>query len=95
MYAATKKHTSVHDSQLTKSDRLVLEVIQNSSAMHGAAHLTYEELMEATRKSNATIRRAIRKLVTLGIIEKAHYFDPVTGGLGANIYTILPYDDGQ
>src|SRR5690606_16663877 len=45
------------------------------------------------KKSNATVRRAIRKLVKLEIIERIHYIRPVMSGLGANIYVIKPNND--
>ncbi|MDN4605880.1 hypothetical protein [Sporosarcina highlanderae] len=71
----------------------MLDIIRRYSVKYGAAHLKHETIEAATGESNVTVRRAIRKLVQLGIIEKVRYIRPVMRGLGANIYTILPFDD--
>lgn len=93
MDAAAELHLSLHWDNLTKSDRQVLDVIRRYSVKYGAAHLKHGTMEEATGKSNVTVRRAIRKLVKLEIIEKIHYIRPVMSGLGANIYIILPFVD--
>ncbi|WP_336823742.1 hypothetical protein [Sporosarcina sp. USHLN248] len=91
--AAAEQHLFRHYDHLTKSDRQVLDIIRRYSVKYGAAHLKHCTIEEAIGKSNVTVRRAIRKLVKLGIIEKVHYIRPVMSGLGANIYIILPVDD--
>lgn len=93
MDAAAEQHVMTHWDELTKSDRQVLDVIRRYSVKYGAAHLKHGTIEEAIGKSNITVRRAIRKLVNLDIIEKVHYIRPVMSGLGANIYIILPFDD--
>ncbi|MCM3711943.1 hypothetical protein [Sporosarcina luteola] len=93
MDAAAEQHVKTHWDELTKSDRQVLDIIRRYSVKYGAAHLKHGTIEDATGKSNVTVRRAIRKLVNLGIIEKVHYIRPVMSGLGANIYIILPFDD--
>ncbi|WP_432357003.1 hypothetical protein [Sporosarcina sp. UB5] len=93
MDAAAEQHLLLHWDELTKSDRQVLDVIRRYSVKYGAAHLKHVTIEKATGKSNVTVRRAIRKLVKLEIIEKVHYIRPVMSGLGANIYIILPFDD--
>ncbi|WP_262174222.1 hypothetical protein [Saccharococcus sp. Marseille-Q5394] len=93
MDAAAEQHLLLRWDKLTKSDRQVLDVIRRYSVKYGAAHLKHGTIEDATGKSNVTVRRAIRKLVSLEIIEKAHYIRPVMSGLGANIYIILPFDD--
>lgn len=93
MDAAAEQHLSLHWDELTKSDRQVLDIIRRYSVKYGAAHLKHGTIEEATGKSNVTVRRAIRKLVKLAIIEKVHYIRPVMSGLGANIYIVLPFDD--
>ncbi|MGG0668584.1 hypothetical protein ABE073_08630 [Lederbergia citrisecunda] len=93
MDAAAEQHVARHWDELTKSDRQVLDVIRRYSVKYGAAHLKHGTIEEAIGKSNATVRRAIRKLVDLRIIQKVHYIRPVMSGLGANIYIILPFDD--
>ena len=93
MDAAAEQHVITHWDELTKSDRQVLDVIRRYSVKYGAAHLKHGTIEETIGKSNVTVRRAIRKLVNLDIIEKIHYIRPVMSGLGANIYIILPFDD--
>ncbi|WP_339250904.1 helix-turn-helix domain-containing protein [Sporosarcina sp. FSL W8-0480] len=93
MDTAAEQHLMKHWDDLTKSDREVLEVIRRYSVKFGAAHLKHGTIEEIIGKSNATVRRAIHKLVSLGIIEKIHYIRPVMSGLGANIYVILPFDE--
>ncbi|MCG7344039.1 hypothetical protein MHZ92_07840 [Sporosarcina sp. ACRSL] len=93
MDAAAEQHLALHWDELTKSDRHVLDVIRRYSVKYGAAHLKHGTIEEAIGKSNITVRRAIRKLVNLQIIEKVHYIRPVMSGLGANIYIILPFDE--
>lgn len=93
MDVATEQHVMIHYDEMTNSDRQVLDVIRRYSVKYGAAHLKHGTIEEAIGKSNVTVRRAIRKLVNLRIIEKIHYIRPVMSGLGANIYSILPFDD--
>ena len=95
---ATKLHMLQHNDSLTISDVQVLNTIRRHSKEHGAAHLPYSTIEAEIGRSNITVRRAIRKLVELKIIQKVHYIRPVMQGLGANIYVILPYGlvvDGQ
>lgn len=93
MDTAAEQHVLRHWDELTKSDRQVLDVIRHYSVKYGAAHLKHATIEEITGKSNVTVRRAIRKLAALHIIEKVHFIRPVMSGLGANIYIILPFDD--
>ncbi|MFC5604792.1 helix-turn-helix domain-containing protein [Sporosarcina koreensis] len=93
VYSAVRKHIALHHDKLTKADRRVLDLILQYTVMNGAAYLTCEEIMKDTERSKATVQRAIRKLVTLRIIEKVHTFDPEVGGLGANRYTIFPSEE--
>ena len=58
-----------------------------------AAHLKHETIETKLGLSNSTVRRAIRKLIKLRIIERIHYIRSVMIGLGANIYVILPVND--
>jgi DNA-binding Lrp family transcriptional regulator len=78
---------------MNRTDRAVLDMIRRYSVKYGAAHLKHETIEKAIKKSNATVRRAIRKLDQLDIIERIHYIRPVMSGLGANIYVIKPYND--
>ncbi|WP_391209335.1 helix-turn-helix transcriptional regulator [Psychrobacillus sp. L4] len=96
MDVAAEKHLSLHWNSMTNSDRRVLDVIRRYSVKYGAAHLKHATIENAIGISNATVRRAIRKLEKLGIIKKVHFIRPVMSGLGANIYIILPFhDQGQ
>ncbi|MBO0589069.1 helix-turn-helix domain-containing protein [Sporosarcina sp. E16_8] len=91
--AATRQHVFTHWNAMNQTERAVLEMIRRYSVKYGAAHLKHETIEKAILKSNATVRRAIRKLEKLGIIERIHYIRPVMSGLGANIYVIKPTSD--
>jgi len=78
---------------MNQTERAVLDMIRRYSVKYGAAHLKHETIEKAIKKSNATVRRAIRKLEKLEIIERIHYIRPVMSGLGANIYVIKPTND--
>ncbi|MHA6261437.1 helix-turn-helix domain-containing protein [Sporosarcina sp. CAU 1771] len=91
--AATRQHVLTHWNAMNPTDRAVLDMIRRYSVKYGAAHLKHETIEKAIQKSNATVRRAIRKLEKLEIIERIHYIRPVMSGLGANIYVIQPTTD--
>lgn len=91
MDKAAKQHEQKHWNAMIATDRAVLDMIRRHSVEFGAAHLKHDTIANATGKSNATIRRAIRKLEQLGIIDRIHYIRPVMNGLGANIYAIRPF----
>ncbi|MEV9640589.1 hypothetical protein ABZ756_07805 [Mammaliicoccus sciuri] len=93
MDAATRKHVDLHWNAMNKTDRAVLELIRCYSVKYLAAHLKHETIETKLGLSNSTVRRAIRKLIKLQIIERIHYIRPVMSGLGANIYVILPVND--
>jgi len=78
---------------MNQTERAVLDMIRRYSVKYGAAHLKHETIEKAIKKSNATVRRAIRKLEKLNIIERIHYIRPVMSGIGANIYVIKPFND--
>ncbi|MBO0601200.1 helix-turn-helix domain-containing protein [Sporosarcina sp. E16_3] len=91
--AATRQHILANRDAMNQTERAVLDMIRRYSVKYGAAHLKHETIEKAIKKSNATVRRAIRKLEKLGIIERIHYIRPVMSGLGANIYVIKPTND--
>ena len=93
MDEAAKQHVAANWNDLNTTERTVLDLIRRYSVKYGAAHLKHETIEKAVKKSNATVRRAIRKLEKLGIIERIHFIRPVMSGLGANIYVILPFHD--
>ncbi|CAM3273746.1 helix-turn-helix domain-containing protein [Filibacter tadaridae] len=90
---ATRQHVLVNWDAMNKTERAVLDMIRRYSVKYGAAHLKHETIEKAINKSNATVRRAIRKLEKLEIIERIHFIRPVMSGLGANIYVIKPIHD--
>ena len=90
---ASRQHVLAHWDSMNQTERAVLDMIRRYSVKYGAAHLKHETIEKAIKKSNATVRRAIRKLEKLDIIERIHYIRPVMSGLGANIYVIKPFND--
>ena len=93
MDEAARQHVLMHWNAMNTTERAVLDMIRRYSVKYGAAHLKHETIEKAIKKSNATVRRAIRKLEKLDIIERIHYIRPVMSGLGANIYVIKPFND--
>jgi len=85
---AADKHVLTNWNAMNRTDRAVLDMIRRYSVKYGAAHLKHETIEKAINKSNATVRRAIRKLEALQIIERIPFIRPVMSGLGANIYVI-------
>ena len=92
---AVKHHVSTLQKDLNDTDRSVLDMIRLYSAKYGAAQLNYGTIEKGIEKSNATVRRTIRKLESLGIIERIHFIRPVMSGLGANIYVIKPFNSSS
>lgn len=90
---ATKQHVMAHWDAMNSTERAVLDMIRRYSVKYGAAHLKHETIEKAIKKSNATVRRAIRKLEKLDIIDRIHFIRPIMSGLGANIYVIKPFND--
>lgn len=93
MDEAVQRHVAANWNNMNNTDRAVLDMIRRYSVKYGAAHLKHDTIATSMDKSNVTVRRAIRKLEKLGIIERIHYIRPVMNGLGANIYAILPFHD--
>ena len=91
---AVRQHRTMNRKDLNDTDRNVLNVIRRDTIRFGAAHLKHDTMANEIGESNATVRRAIRKLEKLGIIDRLHYIRPVMSGLGANIYVIKPYTPG-
>lgn len=91
--AVVEQHLHEHHRLLTNTETAVLAVIYRYSIPDGAAHLRHATIEKEVGKSNTTVRRAIRKLEMLGIIERIHYVRPVMNGLGGNIYVIQPYQN--
>ena len=62
MDEAAKQHVAANWNELNTTERTVLDLIRRYSVKYGAAHLKHETIEKAVKKSNATVRRAIRKL---------------------------------
>lgn len=80
--AATRQHVLTHWNAWNQTERAFCRYF----VKYGAAHLKHETIEKTIKKYNAIVRRAIRKLEKLEIIERIHYIRPVMSGLGANIY---------
>ncbi|WOV84751.1 hypothetical protein PGH26_02155 [Sporosarcina jeotgali] len=93
MDTAARRHVDIHWNAMNKTDRSVLEMIRCYSVKYLAAHLKHQTIETKLGLSNSTVRRSLRKLENLEIIERIHYVRPVMSGLGANIYVILPIVD--
>ncbi|GKV65879.1 MULTISPECIES: hypothetical protein [unclassified Sporosarcina] len=93
MDAAARKHADIHWNTMNKTDRAVLEMIRCYSVKFLAAHLKHQTIEMKLGLSNSTVRRSLRKLENLQIIERIQFVRPVMSGLGANIYLILPVHD--
>lgn len=93
MDKAVRQHIMSNWGDMNNTDRAVLDMIRRDSVTYGAAHLRHSTIEKEIEKSNATVRRTLRKLEQLGIIERIHYIRPIMSGLGANIYAIKPYHD--
>jgi predicted transcriptional regulator len=90
---ATRKHRKWNWNKMNATDHDVLEMIWRHSIKFGAAQLAYDAIALEIIKANSTVRRSIRKLEQLGILDRHHYIRPGTNGLGANIYSIRPFND--
>ena len=92
MDKASTEHVAANINHLNQTDLAVLNMIRRYSVKHGAAHLKHKTMEKALGKSNSTIRRSLRKLESLLIVQRIKFIRKVLSGLGANIYVILPLD---
>ncbi|XQN34387.1 hypothetical protein ACOKXV_15385, partial [Sporosarcina psychrophila] len=58
---ATRQHVLTNWNDKNQTARAVLDMIRRYSVKYGAAHWKHETIEKAIKKSNATVRRAIRK----------------------------------
>ena len=72
MDEAARRHVIEHWNKMNPTNRAVLNMIRRYSVKYGAAHLKHDTMANAIGKSNVTVRRAIRKLEKLGIIERIY-----------------------
>lgn len=90
---AVKQHRDQNRTKMNDTDDDILEMIRRHSVKSGTAHLKHDTIEKGIGKSNSTVRRSLRKLNQLGIIDRVHYIHPDIGGLGANIYAIKPFEN--
>lgn len=85
-------HEKAHSDDLTANNRTILRFIARYSVKYaGASHLKVATIAEGTGMSDRTIRRTVKKLQSLGIIEVIKTSRKKSGGDGANIYVIREY----
>lgn len=94
MDAHIRSHLTEHYYKLNDTDRTVLSFLAQYACKYpGAAHLKVKTVTQAINKSDSTVRRSLRKLESLRIIERNSTIRRVAKGYGANILVILPYAD--
>lgn len=94
MDAHISQHVMENYEKLNVTDRTLLSILARYACKFpGAAHLKVETICKAINKSEATVRRTLRKLEGLRIIKKIPTIRRVLKGYGANILVILPFDD--
>lgn len=87
MTKAVEAHIKAND--LNETQLRVLRVLEfRSKIIPGACWIKVETICGVVKKSDATVRRALRKLAELGIIEKVGTIREKSGGKGANVYVI-------
>ncbi|AVK95628.1 helix-turn-helix domain-containing protein [Lysinibacillus sphaericus] len=91
MDKSVEDHMAVHYYDLTESERAIVYKLASHSLEHtGACHLKASTIAEALEISTKTVYRSVKKLESLGIIEKVPG-TKLNGIKGASIYRILPY----
>lgn len=89
-----RSHLTEHYYKLNDTDRTVLSFLAQYACKYpGAAHLKVKTVTQVINKSDSTVRRSLRKLENLRIIERISTIRRVAKGYGANILVILPYVD--
>lgn len=79
----------IRNNDLSETQLRVLRVLEFRSKMiPGASWIKVSTICDVVKKSDATVRRALRKLEQLGIIERVATLRVKTGGTGANVYVI-------
>lgn len=96
MDEAIAEHIRRNQHQLNETDRDVLMMLSRYSVKYkGAAHLKVATIADIIGKSEITVRRSLKKLSELNIIEKVTFMREKSGGNGANIYVIMPNDRAE
>lgn len=90
MDKAITEYKKVVGYELNKTDRAVLEFLQRHSCkVPGVSYLLMETIANGVGKSIRTIRRVMKKLQDLFIIEKVQTIRKKRGGYGANVFRFL------
>lgn len=85
---SVKEHLYHNYDKLTKSDKQVLTCLAQHSLQHvGACHLKTSTIAEEISKSDSTVKRSIKRLSEMGIIQIVNT-SKMNGIKGANIYRI-------
>lgn len=88
-----KQHTNRNRYDMNETDRNILQFISQYSIKYsGACHLKAFTIAEGIGKSRRTVERSVKKLIRLNVIDRINTTRAKSGGKGANIYRILPYD---
>lgn len=96
MDEAIAEHIQRNQYELNETDRDVLMMLSRYSVKYkGAAHLKVATIADIIGKSEITVRRSLKKLSKLNIIEKVTFMREKSGGTGANIYVIIPNDRAE
>ena len=96
MDEAINLHIRRNQYELNETDRDVLMTLSRYAVKYkGVAHLKVATIADIIGKSTITVRRSLNKLVKLNIIEKKTFMRAKSGGNGANIYIILPFDRAE
>ena len=83
-----KEHIYNNFDKLTKSEKAVLNCLATHSLQHvGACHLKTSTIAGEIEKSDSTVKRSIKRLSDLGIIDVVNT-SKMNGIKGANIYRI-------
>lgn len=94
MDEAISNHIQRNQYEMNETDRTVLMTLSRYSVKYrGVAHLKVSTIAKIVGKSTITVRRTLNKLASLHIIRKQTFMREKTGGNGANIYIILPFND--
>lgn len=89
-----EKHLHAHYGEMNETERAILSLVARYACKYpGAAHLKVPTICQEMGKSEATVRRTLRKLEKLLIIKKIPTIRRVSKGYGANIIVILPFYD--
>lgn len=88
-----QQHEQAHIHELNATDRSILRFIARYSVKYsGASHLKVGTIAEGVGKSLRTVNYVLKRLEDNGIIKRISRMRRKSGGNGANIIQILPYN---